>query len=540
MRSPDKSPRRLPVAPTIVALLVILTAALALASSAGAQARFTYEMCDWTLPGGNPLTLHFVSNTGVAYTSVDSCDSTAGWVGIEQTGSVTENFAYLETSVPPTPEGWVESLTMTGFANGFHGNGGRIGEGSWPSPGSGESTSYIFANDERPTCTFDPFAERYGGVCGDYAFDVYLTCGGTCEGGATIGARFFAALEVDPTPPKVKGVEGPLLAGGVIRGHQEVKATATDVGGGLTSLELRVDGISVPGTKTGSCSTTTVDNPSFKGVVADSPTPCPTTLTNTWDVDTGAAPFRTGDNTVEVCASDFATIGSPNTTCSTPQTVDVDDTCTESGVTGGQDISAGFARDGSDETTVRYGHGAEVDGSLTDDGGEPVSGATICMESQPASSTSEASKTVATATTDAHGDFTLKVGPGANRRLLIGYRHDSFQVGRRLSVSTHARPILKLSAHDIRGGTKVTFTGRLPRPSPGGRVLVFQGSSAHGDDWLTFRKVTTGPNGGFSAGYRFSRPATTTTYRVRVVAPRQAGYEYDPGASRALRITVRP
>lgn len=98
---------------------------------------------------------------------------------------------------------------------------------------------------------------------------------------------------------------------------------------------------------------------------------------------------------------------------------------------------------------------------------------------------------MATATTDSSGNFSVKVKPGASRNLLIGYRHDSFQVARRLSLGAHARPTLKLSTHSVAGGKKVEITGRLPNPSPAGRVLVLQGSSAHGHDWLTFRKVTT-------------------------------------------------
>jgi hypothetical protein len=128
------------------------------------------------------------------------------------------------------------------------------------------------------------------------------------------------------------------------------------------------------------------------------------------------------------------------------------------------------------------------------------------MESALANS-GAAQTTVATATTNSGGRFTVKVKAGASRSLLIGYRHDSFQVARRLSLGTRAHPTLALSSHHVRGGRRVTFTGKLPGPRPAGRVLIFQGSGLHGHTWLTFRKVTTGRHGGYRATYRFTRPA---------------------------------
>ena len=134
----------------------------------------------------------------------------------------------------------------------------------------------------------------------------------------------------------------------------------------------------------------------------------------------------------------------------------------------------------------------------------------------------------------------MEVAPGANRQLLVGYRHDSFQVAKQLTLETRARPTLALGSHKIRGGDKVEITGRLPKPNPGGHVLVLQGSSEHGHDWLTFKKVITGEQGGFKTTYRFTKPRKPTTFRVRAVAPAQAGYEYDSGASKAARVKVRP
>ncbi|HJZ37612.1 MAG TPA: prophage tail fiber N-terminal domain-containing protein, partial [Solirubrobacterales bacterium] len=467
---------------------------------------------------------------------VQTCALPGGSLGIAQTGAEGDGLAFLWTTIPNTPGGWVESLSVTASAFDFahQENFGGVSviyptSEYWPLPGSGEIPRYFLVRSEPPI----------GSEPGWYRFPTTLSCVVKCETGAHIGAHFLAATEVDPTPPVVTALEGPLVEGDVLRGQQGLHAQATDVGGGVRSLELRVDGMTMPGTATGVCSAVEVQNSSYKGLAATSPTPCPPSLSGSWEVDTSKAPFQNGPNTVQICASDFATTGSPNVSCSSPRTVEVNNACTESPVAGGADLSAGFAGAGSDDLTVKYGDTTEVEGGLTDQAGDPISGATICLESRPAGSSTVA-QTVGTATTDNRGDFSMEVKPGANRQLLVGYRHNSFQVAKQLTLETRARPTLTLGSHKVRGGHKLEITGKLPKPNPGGHVLVLQGSSAHGHDWLTFKKVITGEQGRFRTTYRFTKPRMPTTFRVRVVAPAQAGYEYDSGASNAARVRVRP
>jgi hypothetical protein len=332
-------------------------------------------------------------------------------------------------------------------------------------------------------------------------------------------------------------LEGPLLSGQVLRGHQPLNASATDQGGGLSVLEVLVNGSVAPSALPGVCAVATVKNPSYQGLAAYSPAPCPPALTGAWDLDTAEAPFHEGANTVAVCASDFATVGPPNTTCAPTQTVVVNDSCTESAVIGGQDLSADFQGAGGEAITVPFEHPAEVTGELTSGAGDPIAGATICVQSQVQESGTEPS-TVATATTDANGDFSYEVPPGPNRRLLLGYRHDSFQVAKTLQFASHAKPSIRLSRGRVRGGGRIRITRSVPGPGAAGRVEVLQASSLHGRRWLTFRRATTGPKGGFRSGYRFAATPGTATYRMRAVVPRQAGYPYEPGHSKPRRIKV--
>jgi hypothetical protein len=515
----------------VVAMIVAVACLFGAASTDASPAHFTYELCDPAFLGGNPPAIEFHAAPGAAYGPFQTCASAGGALGVTETGQVTQTAGRLEVAIPATPGGFVEGETIDAFASNLQpGNEHShvyVAE-DWPL--NYQSLARYFQIRSEPSALF--------GVGNGGGFDVTLDCSASpCNPGGVIGARDVAVREVDPVAPVIGKVEGPLLSGTVLRGHQALIAEATDTGGGLSAIEVRVNGLQAPGAVPGACSIARVANASYEGVAATSPTPCPPTLLGSWSLDTATAPFQEGQNTVQVCASDLATEGEPNTTCSPPQVIEVNNSCTESPVAGGQVLSANLLGAG-EAVTVGYGEGAQVTGSLADQAGDPISGATICVEAQSAGSEAPPAP-IATATTGANGEFTYDVSPGPNRRLLVGYRHDSFQVAKTLSVNSHTRPSMVLSAGRIRAGESVGIGGELPGPDAAGRVLVLQASALHGKRWLTFRRVTTGPKGGFHADYHFARSRRTTTYRLRAAVPRQAGYDYEPGVSEAARVKVK-
>lgn len=184
---------------------------------------------------------------------------------------------------------------------------------------------------------------------------------------------------IDPVPPTLGMVSGSLFDGGVRRGHQDVKMKAQDTGGGLSRLELLVNH-SVAESKTLDCDVAEAANQSVTGTVAVRISPCPALAEAEWSVDTASEPFREGANTVQVCASDFATLGDPNSSCSPPEQVAVDDSCAESAVAGGDELSAEFGESNAETVAVGYGKGATVGGELDTHAGDPVRGATLCVK----------------------------------------------------------------------------------------------------------------------------------------------------------------
>lgn len=534
--------RRRPFGKAILAIaLVIFAASAAAASSACALgtpgARFVWESCDPALPGGNPPPAQPPGSppgdVGLPISFFDTCAQPNGSIGIQQYGSVASAFSFWLIPIPATPGGFVESETISAGTAGLGpGNDHTfVYEAGWPGANLGETQrSFVLRSAAEPE-------SANGG-----AFSISWNCDGSyapgCGAGPIVWADHIAVTEVDPTAPKLS-VEGPLLAGGVLRGHQAISAAASDIGGGVGKIEVLVNGLPAAPPTLGACAQAQVSNASVRGTVALSPTPCPPTLAASWSLDTGAAPFQQGANTVQVCASDFATIGEPNRTCSSPAPVTVDDSCAESPVPGGQELSADFAGNHKETRTVPYGKGAEVTGELSDGAGDAISGATICVETQTQGSTAPPVPT-GTATTDAQGHFSYRIHPGPNRRVLVGYRRDSFQVARSVDVFTHTRPTIEISPGKVRNGDTIRISGKVP----GGRlaarrVVVVKAGSLGSAKMYPFGETTTNGKGEWHLKYTFAKTTRKTIYKMEAFVPRQDDFPWEAGHSKPALVEVR-
>ncbi len=496
------------------------------ASASAAPAMFTVEYCDSALPGGNPPEI-FRPTEAPGWGVVQTCASPGGALGISVVGPVTGALASsMIVKVPATPGGHIDDETISGSVSDLHEESYIFTHG-WPLEGGGDTARKFILSGP-------PLGPGFAFTPG--SFDITAACN-PCNVGGTIAAHYIAVTQVDPIPPVISKVEGSLLSGEMLRGHQSLSALAGDTGGGVSRVDVLVNGLPAAPAAPGACAVARVANSSYQGLAATSPSPCPAWFPASFLLNTAAPPFQNGDNTVQVCASDLATVGSPNTTCSAVKTVNVNNTCAESEVPGGQVLSANFAATNSEAVTVPYGQPAEVKGGLVNNAGDPIAGATICVEAQTEGEPGGPAP-IATATTDANGQFSYQLPAGPNRHLLIGYRHDAFQVARSISFASHTKPTLELSRGRVHEGDRIRITGSLPGPAASGRVVVLQASALHGRRWLTFRRATTGARGGFRASYRFGSTSSTITYRIRAVAPRQSGYPYAAGHSIPARVKV--
>jgi hypothetical protein len=511
---------------------VTLAAGWALPTPATATpSKFIYQLCDSALPGGNSPKGRFVVNPGVPMTPFNTCAQPGGSIGITATGHTASTFASWSLEVPSTPGGFVESITLTAAASGLGpGNDHTfVYEQGWPANNAGESQR-IFHVADSP-------ADLFLGA----GFSILMNCNGNfapgCGPGPTVAARHISVTEVDLKPPTLTAPQGSLLAGGVLRGRRTLSVDAADVGGGLSEIAVSVNGLPAGKPVVANCNLARVDNRSYEGIVAVSETPCPAKLDGSWTLDTAAYPFHDGANAVQICASDFSTLTDPNQTCSAPMTVNVNNSCTESSVPGGEILTAQFTASRKGAITVPYASTATVGGELSNKAGDTISGATICVQTQMQGSR-RGLRPVAVATTDANGRFTYKVPAGPNRKVLFGYRHDTFQVARALRYYAHARPTIRISPSTVRQGGEIRIRGKLPGPRSGGRVIDLQASALHSSRWYLFGQATTNRHGVYRSSYSLDETTRTTTYRIRAVAPRQQGLPWEEGASAPARVLV--
>ena len=506
----------------LLGALALVASFLALpAEAAASPARYTFEMCDSALPGGGVTGVRYSQNPGEPWSPTDNCEVPGGFLAIHLIGSsASGGSADWALPIEPPPGGTMESTAIFAASCVSWPTSAYILNPGWP-PGGCSEEDRVFH-----------LPQNFRG------FDINLACFENCSAGAWIYAHYFATIEVDPVPPTLKGLEGSLLAGGVIRGRGTLSTEADDEGGGVSNVSVNVNGLPAAQPKVSNCDVAQTNNPSVQGTVAAAIIPCPTAVSANWTLNTEAYPFHNGSNSVQVCTSDFATLGEPNTTCSAPKTVNVDDSCGESPVSGGEVLSAQFSESNAETVTVGYGKGAEVTGQLADDAGDPVAGATLCVKMQTQGVEPNASA-VGSVKTDANGQYSYKVAPGPDRNVIIGYRHDASQVAREVRYYSHAEPTLQLAPRRVRNGHDIRLWGSLPGPAPGGRVVVLQASALHARRWLTFAHATANGHGAFQSHYRFTSTTATTTYRIRAVVPTQANYPWVEGASRPVRVRVR-
>jgi hypothetical protein len=532
-------PRRLSARWNRLALVVFLAALIGLLawpSAAGAgPSRYVFEMCDSVLPGGGVDGVVYGAHPRPLFSSENTCSQPGGALVLRQNEINPGDGGETSWAIPvsPPPGGTLESVTITAAACGapeasIWSLGWISPPGNWPSSNCGEDVrSFRLVNDFK-------------------AFFIELKCinwnpppDSRCHAGPWIFAHYLAITVVDPVAPTLSELEGTLLADGVKRGRQGVGVKASDVGGGLSSLFVAVNGLQAAQPKTMDCADDEAHNPSIIGTVAAQPSPCPNLASANWTLDTGAYPFHDGANRVQLCASDFATLGDPNTSCAPTQSVNVDNSCTESPVAGGEVLSAQFSGSRDDTVTVAYGKAAEVSGQLANNAGDPIPGATLCLKMQTAG-IGPKPLPVATVTTDASGHYAYQVPPGPNREIVVGYRHDSSQVARDVRYYAHAEPSLKVSESKVENGQRVRFRGQLPGPSNGSRVVVLQAGTVGSKRWITFRRSTANEKGSFKAAYRFTSTDQTTAYRFRAVVPDQAGYPWVEGHSKPVKVLVKP
>lgn len=338
--------------------------------------------------------------------------------------------------------------------------------------------------------------------------------------------NFYADVQ-DLAPPSVSA-SGEVLDGGVASGVQTIKATVSDSGGGARYLAVYVNGIL--------SASSDFCPPNIPGGFYSRLKPCPDvsgSLAVQLDTEHGPG-WVNGANDVQICGYDA---GGNRSSC-LRRSVQVDNSCAASGgpaaasLDSGADVGGQLRRraqlTSKDDPVVR--------GSLRDGGGNPVSGATVCIY-QTTDLPDAGRELATTVTTQVNGRFATRLDAGPSRTLDMVYRYNTRKISDRIELDSTVVPTLNIPKKSLVNGQAARFFGRLPGPNAEGRAVTLQ--ARVGRKWRTFKQLRTDSDGLFRGRYRFTQTVGQVRYFFRALVKSQSGYPYDPGASRKRKLTVR-
>jgi hypothetical protein len=365
------------------------------------------------------------------------------------------------------------------------------------------------------------FASDPGGNANDWYYDY-------------VAIRDLDLILVDTKTPTL-ALSGSLFDGQIAHGTPTLQIKATDIGGGVRSATVEVNGVTVAAPAT-----------NCPGVVAGAAYatqfhPCGN-LAAAVPLDTERTPWRNGQNTLRVCVADVATgPGAPNTVCE-PRAIFVDNSCPDSsGASGKADsIVAGLENPKTGQLqrmrAVRSNEGAALRGQLTGSAG-PVKAASVCVY-ETVDDPAGIEQLVQVAKSSSTGQFGVQISGGPSRSFRVGYRYGAAQIGSvKMHLDSSVVPTLKLSDSSLPNGSSVGFHGRIPGPGNDGRAVTLQ--ARVGKKWRSFKQLQTDPNGMFRGKYRFTQTHGRVLYTFRALVKKQGGYPYSPGASKKRRLVVR-
>jgi hypothetical protein len=188
---------------------------------------------------------------------------------------------------------------------------------------------------------------------------------------------------------------------------------------------------------------------------------------------------------------------------------------------------------------VRWGRHVTIAGRLTNPAGQPLPGQQI----QVLGPGRAAEELLAVLTTDAQGGFSYRAAGSASRTLRFVHTGTAVTLPTQAAVRllVPGATTLKASRRRILNGQTVRFRGQVRSLSIplAGKIVELQVYQGKREGWTTFRTLRTDAGGRWRQTYRFSHTVCLDRWRIRARVPKEAGYPFEDGASRPVRITVR-
>ncbi|MQA75540.1 MAG: hypothetical protein GEU88_14570 [Solirubrobacterales bacterium] len=506
----------------------LVAVALSLPSSASA-AWYRVVQCTPDFPSA-PDAQPFAANMGPALNNY--CDLPAEFRGL---------YAYGQDAGAPHPQhaqsGWQFSApAATQFVRASALTRGASQNGVFPEIHSGDRQWANTGGDMPPVAAWLGWNGE-GGPAPAIQFRVRCAVSPNCgpSGSAYINAQQLAFTLDDTAAPTIGPLGGPLLEPGPqrsLRGTVAVDVAGSDAGSGLSLAYVDAYGKRLA---TGGYGCDVTADGQGRRLM-----PCPLSPGRSLAVDTADAAFHTGLNRLTLCVADFA--GQP---ACTERDARIDNACPAAGaVVGLQEVrfkGAGAGRKGPGKKAtqiIRYGRRAKLVGRAVDGAGNPVPGAVVCIGHHLIGE-AYAPEEVNWTKTGRSGRFRFKLeqGPSKDYRIVAWSGQTPNEHFRTLLV--RAKPRLQLDPRRrVRAGKRVSLEVVLNQPAPPGVRVKLKAKASGGWTGVPRCDGTANAAGRFGCAFEFPRSSAGARYRFKAVVPKQDGYRYLRGRSRAKSIKV--
>ncbi len=213
--------------------------------------------------------------------------------------------------------------------------------------------------------------------------------------------------------------------------------------------------------------------------------------------------------------------------------------CPPSSVRGGTTLKAAFAGDSETSRTAAYGRRVLIAGHVADAQGNAIAGASICIEER-IGVFGLGYRLAGVATSNVDGDWFFKLHSGPSRSIRAVYSDGAASAATYLDLAVRAFAKLHLSRHRSPIGRLVYFSGRIPGPFAGGRIVLIRATVPGARRKYLVRRARTDAFGRFRAAYAFTPISVSAKFVFWAVVPQQNGYPYVLGQSAGHYIRVSP
>jgi len=388
-----------------------------------------------------------------------------------------------------------------------------------------------------------------------------VACVSGCASGGPVAqyqAYRVKTVVEDATPPLGKA-DG-LVDGLRVGPGTTIDATASDTGGGVREVSLRVDG-NVVQRVSGEAGCADVDAFNADRFEYNVMKPCPSTLSGQLTLSAAQMPDN-GPHQVTVVATDAAgqdtVLRSARVALAAPggfydpkngfynPDLNVADAPTANGsrADAGAKLTLGFVRGRRTvrNRTIGYSAVPRIRGRVRTRGRKPVGHARVWLASRTGGSQWRiSSKPLVTSRKGVVSARLPARTPSRDVRLVYFPFTDRHDIRRSSSRDLRVRATTTIQSDQggYRNGDMLTFTGQVLRKRLIDNKSVYLQAIVRGK-WRTFQTTQADAAGRWRMTHRFEATRRPTRYTFRAVVPSQTGYAWATGHSRRVRVLVTP